>query len=233
MAKILQLRRRDTTSMATTLGAEGEVFYNLTTKTLHTFDGATTGGTALAVSSVAYSSAVAYANTVSSTVASVSSTVASVSSNLATTSSNLNTLSSNTWRQATSSALGLTRYATDAEAQAWSNDGIAITPNTLKTAFKSTNQSLAGNGYQKLPGGIVMAWAAGAASNAEAEQTINLPYTFTTIYTVQCSTITGAGLAPDRGYQVRSWTTNQVVVFNNAYNTGTGNGTPYVLVIGV
>lgn len=107
---------------------------------------------------------------------------------------------------------------------------------TEKAALTSFTKSLSANGYQKLPGGLVIAWASGAASNAEAEQTISLPYTFTTIYNVQCSTITGAALAPDRAFQVRSWTTwptSSVVVFNNSYNSATGNGTPYILVIGI
>lgn len=120
-----------------------------------------------------------------------------------------------------------------AEAQAGTSDTSIITPLGLNNALKGSNQSLSANGYQKFPGGLVIAWATGAVSNAEAEQTITLPYTFTTIYNVQCSTITGAGLAPDRAFQVRSWTTNQVVVFNNAYSSATGNGTPHILIIGI
>ena len=102
-----------------------------------------------------------------------------------------------------------------------------------KAALTSFTNSLSGNGYQKLPGGLVIAWASGVSSNAEAEQTIALPYTFTTIYNVQCSTITSPTGTPDRAFQVRSWTTSSVVVFNNAYNTATGSGTPYILVIGI
>ena len=48
MPKVLQFRRASTATIAATLGALGEVFYNTDTKTLATFDGTTTGGTALA-----------------------------------------------------------------------------------------------------------------------------------------------------------------------------------------
>lgn len=48
MAKILQLRRGTASSVASTLGAEGELFVDLTQKTIAVMDGVTTGGTILA-----------------------------------------------------------------------------------------------------------------------------------------------------------------------------------------
>lgn len=55
-------------------------------------------------------------------------------------------------------AAGKIQLATAAEAQAFVNATKAITPDTLASAFKGANQSLAGNGYQKLPGGLIFQW---------------------------------------------------------------------------
>ena len=44
MAKLLQLRRGNDTDHSTFTGADGELTYNTTTKTLHVHDGSTTSG---------------------------------------------------------------------------------------------------------------------------------------------------------------------------------------------
>ena len=78
MPKILQFRRDTTSALATTLGAEGEIFVDLDQKTLVVMDGTTTGGTVLAKVT---------------DVSAVSSNLATVSSNLATVSSTVSSLS--------------------------------------------------------------------------------------------------------------------------------------------
>ena len=40
---------------------------------------------------------------------------------------------------------------------------MALTPARLADAFKGANQSLSGNGYQKLPGGLIIQWGTGNA----------------------------------------------------------------------
>ncbi|CAG0967098.1 hypothetical protein MTYP_01053 [Methylophilaceae bacterium] len=52
---------------------------------------------------------------------------------------------------------GIVELATDAEAQAFTADKI-IDGAKLNTAFQGANQSLADNGYQKLPGGLIIQW---------------------------------------------------------------------------
>lgn len=60
--------------------------------------------------------------------------------------------------QASDTRAGTIELATNAEAQALVDTIRAITPSTLAQALKGANQSLAGTGYQKLPGGLIIQW---------------------------------------------------------------------------
>lgn len=51
-----------------------------------------------------------------------------------------------------------TTVASSAQAQAWASNTTLLTPLRLNEALKGSNQSLAANGYQKLPGGLIMQW---------------------------------------------------------------------------
>ena len=55
--------------------------------------------------------------------------------------------------------LGAQNFASNAEAQGLAVNNKAITPATLAAALQGSNQSLASNGYQKLPGGLIFQWA--------------------------------------------------------------------------
>jgi hypothetical protein len=59
---------------------------------------------------------------------------------------------------ATESSAGLIEIATAAEAQALASAVVALTPARLADAFKGANQQLSANGYQKLPGGLIIQW---------------------------------------------------------------------------
>ena len=61
-------------------------------------------------------------------------------------------------RTATETLAGLIEIATAAEAQALASAVVALTPARLADAFKGANQSLSVNGYQKLPGGLIIQW---------------------------------------------------------------------------
>lgn len=54
-------------------------------------------------------------------------------------------------------------YANAAEARSFINDTKVITPKTLADAFTGSNQSLTANGYQKLPGGLIIQWGLGTS----------------------------------------------------------------------
>lgn len=53
---------------------------------------------------------------------------------------------------------GKIEIATAEEAQTYASSLLALTPATMNQALKGSNQSLASNGYQKLPGGLILQW---------------------------------------------------------------------------
>ena len=53
---------------------------------------------------------------------------------------------------------GLVELADAAEAQALASAVVALTPARLADALKGANQLLYGNGYQRLPGGLIIQW---------------------------------------------------------------------------
>ncbi len=75
-------------------------------------------------------------------------------------------------------ATGTYGLATSAEAQALTDALKALTPNTLAQALKGTNQSLAANGYQKLPGGLIIQWTSIAGPGANTSFTWTFPIAF-------------------------------------------------------
>ena len=76
---------------------------------------------------------------------------------------------------ATESNAGIVALATAAEAQALASATLALTPARLADAFKGANQSLSRNGYQKLPGGLIIQWGFRTVSGATS---VNADVTF-------------------------------------------------------
>lgn len=60
--------------------------------------------------------------------------------------------------QATESEFGAVRLADAATAQGLTDAERVLTPATLAAAFQGGNQLLADNGYQRLPGGLILQW---------------------------------------------------------------------------
>ena len=72
--------------------------------------------------------------------------------------------------------------ATTAQAQALSDNWNKITPLGLKEAFRGANQSLSANGYQKLPGGLIIQWG---GLNITTGTVVTFPIAFpNTLYSV-------------------------------------------------
>lgn len=67
--------------------------------------------------------------------------------------------------------------ATTAQAQALSDNWNKITPLRLMEAFQGANQSLAANGYQKLPGGLIIQWGT-TATGAGGTVAVTFPIAF-------------------------------------------------------
>ena len=68
-------------------------------------------------------------------------------------------------------------FASNAEAQAFSSTVKKISPSTLAQAFKGANQTLAANGYQIFPGGLIVQWGQ-ATTNASGIATVTYPIAF-------------------------------------------------------
>lgn len=81
-----------------------------------------------------------------------------------------------TARTATETAPGIVELADVAEAQALASAVVALTPARLADAFKGANQSLSANGYQKLPGGLIIQW--GALNTTATNGTVTFPTAF-------------------------------------------------------
>lgn len=72
-----------------------------------------------------------------------------------------------------------TTVASTAQAQAWTSNTTLITPLRLAEALKGVNQSLTANGYQKLPGGLIVQWVTATIVTGSGD-TVSLPITFPT-----------------------------------------------------
>lgn len=69
--------------------------------------------------------------------------------------------------------------ASTAQAQALTDDTLALTPKKLNDAFKGANQSLTTQGFQKIPGGTVEQWVRiGHTSGMGVSQAYTFPYAF-------------------------------------------------------
>lgn len=69
------------------------------------------------------------------------------------------------------------RIASTAQAQALSDDLALLTPKKLADALKGANQSLVTNGYQKLPGGLILQFMA-APQTVNSSATATFPLAF-------------------------------------------------------
>lgn len=71
-----------------------------------------------------------------------------------------------------------TLIASDAEAQGFTNLKKLLTPEKLAKAFQGSNQTIAANGYQKLPGGLILQWGSATGINNSAATNITFPIAF-------------------------------------------------------
>lgn len=87
---------------------------------------------------------------------------------------------------ATTSVKGKIQLATAAEAQALADGLKAITPASLASSFKGGNQALSANGFQKIPGGLVVQWVTTGSISSTP-----LALTFPTIFPTQALGVVG------------------------------------------
>lgn len=111
-----------------------------------------------------------------------------------------------------------TTVASTAQAQAQTNDTVLISALKLAQSFQGSNQSLTSNGYQKLPGGLIIQWGSATQIPANGTITITLPIPFTTTFLhVVPFYDSDIGTAPTNfsankistsTFQIKNWTSN-------------------------
>ena len=101
----------------------------------------------------------------------------------------------------------------------------ALGSNYLTSAnFTGTNQSLATNGYQKLPGGLIIQWGIVSTTQSEGSKTVTFPISFPT-NCLNVSVTTRAATPDSNGnlmYQLESISTTQFNTYLQAFATGGG-----------
>lgn len=106
-------------------------------------------------------------------------------------------------------------FASDAEAQAFANTTKAISSSTLGQAFKGSNQSLAANGYQKLPGGLIIQWGTTASIPNASTGTTNFPIAFPNAGFSVVAHVTGIGSGTATASEnIATFNTTQFTIFN-------------------
>lgn len=101
--------------------------------------------------------------------------------------------------------------ATDAEAQAQTSTSKLLSPALLASALQGSNQALSQNGYQKLPGGLIIQWGR-TSQSINTVSTVTLPITFpNAIFTAVATPLTQTAIAGnDKDCQVELTSTSQI-----------------------
>lgn len=114
-------------------------------------------------------------------------------------------------------SVGGQNFASNAEAQALAITNKAISPSTLNQALKGTNQSLTTNGYQKLPGGLILQWGE-LNEPVNGANVITLPVAFLTAGLQGYCTPNNAD---GETAGVQSISTTQITLFRDPLGSGT------------
>lgn len=109
-------------------------------------------------------------------------------------------------------ALGLGGYASSADARALSSLTKLLSPRRLADAFRGSNQSLLGRGYQILPGGLIIQWGAVSVPQGQT-QAFSLSISFPN---AGLRAVANKGLSlGQRGELGTAVNRNQVIINNN------------------
>lgn len=148
------------------------------------------------------------------------------------TNTNINPVgdTTNSWQVAFMSSADATQVATATQSRAMTANNVFVSPLQLANAFTGTNQSLTTEGFQVLPGGLIIQWGVvviGAASGT----TWTFPKPLTTrLLSTQLTLMVAAGESTSASVFVASNTLTGVTVDNNP---GTTTNTCYIMVIGI
>jgi hypothetical protein len=105
--------------------------------------------------------------------------------------------------QATELVAGVAKIATPSLAQGFINDTDFLTSKKLADAFKGSNISTSVNGFQRLPGGLILQW--GSQTNEEIGSGV---ITFPIAFPTSCFACTGCVSAGSTGHTLKITPTN-------------------------
>lgn len=126
------------------------------------------------------------------------------------------------FKNSTETIQGTIRVGTQAEVNAGTIDDAALTPKKFVEAFKGSALSLAANGYQKLPSGLIVQWGLTPGANPNSLQTITFPAAFEAVYHVSLQYVDGSSNAgAGRGNPTQIGNTSAAAF--NFYHSGTAN----------
>lgn len=124
------------------------------------------------------------------------------------------------WQSAFLPADQAVQVATAAQARAMTANNVYLSPLQLANAFTGTNQSLITNGWQQLPGGLILQWGTSTA-NTNGGVLATFPKTFTSsCFTVSIGITTSPGSPVELVQILNKSTTN--FTGSTVVNTSTG-----------
>lgn len=136
-------------------------------------------------------------------------------------------------QQATTTNVGISRFANASEVADRSNSNVAINPRGVANMFESL---LSPNGWLKFPDGTIVQWVTGTSTTVgDADFTINFPIAFpNACLHIMVSTKGGAASQTDGVFQERSFNRSSCVVNSQVFGTGSISAgiTPKVFAIG-
>lgn len=103
---------------------------------------------------------------------------------------------------------GKTTVASALQAQQQTSNTVLLTPLRLSDSLKGTNQSLTSNGFQKLPGGLIIQWGNIPSGSTSGTETLPIPFPSTFLSVVITDSAVGgvhACAAAPAGLTAFSW----------------------------
>ncbi len=133
------------------------------------------------------------------------------------------------WESAFLTAAQATQVATAAQARAMTANNVYLSPLQLSNAFTGTNQSLSAEGFQKLPGGLIVQWGRISLTNPTTDVTVTFPIPFPTL----CATVNLSTTASTDTLVVFSAVSSSQVTGVRSYTNGSrSNNGFYWIAIG-
>lgn len=105
----------------------------------------------------------------------------------------------------------------------------AVSSTDVDAKFTGTNVSLAANGYQRLPSGLIIQWGLSASMSGNGSTTVTLPIAFPSVCVSAVASLVGGTNIADKDALIGSVSTTQIVIRNNGSNS---SNTAYWIAIG-